>query len=683
MKHYKILINGILVVCFLALSAYSAGPRIMEKLGRGLVAVKSGSGYYLSWRLFGPEQGTDIAFNVYKGETKLNDAPITASTNYQDNSGGTGDYTIKAVKGGAEEATGAKPMAVLPNNYIEIPLKDGGSRKIHLAYVADLDGDGEYEYVVDRIGGSQTQYFEAYHRTTGFMWRVDMGPNSTNQALTDPGAAAIGCGHADNEGAYDIDCDGYGEALVKGANGTIFGDGKVLTAPNNTNGYLLALDGKTGAEKARIEVPHDLDKTWSCTGHFSIAYWDGVHPGLMFKAKAGGARTMADYAYDWDMESKGWKLRWNSGELSTSAYPNNHNIRCLDVNADGIDEYINGGYCRSADGKVLWNQASQGIKHGDRWHVGDMDPSRPGLEGCSIGQESTYDLAFYDAIDGKVTRKIGSGGLDVNRGTAGDVDPTSPGYEFWSAATGIYNVDGSKNLKPGNGTPGTGINQYDPAVNFRIWWDGDVLSECLDCTILSKYAYPGMPSGAGMSNVTLAGRCDARNAVPLYGDMFGDWREEVLVEQTDSKSMRIYTTTIPTEKRLYCLMHNPEYRNSMCEKGYIQSHMIDYYLGDGMTDPPKPNMTYPGVVAALPGPDTRKTGRVLASSEGASMMVMANKSFTIPGASAGAARSMSVYTCTGKLVARAPVSENNVNLEKQFGLSNGMFVVKLAKTGER
>jgi MYXO-CTERM domain-containing protein len=75
--------------------------------------------------------------------------------------------------------------------------------------------------------------------------------------------------------------------------------------------------------------------------------------------------------------------------------------------------------------------------------------------------------------------------------------------------------------------------------------------------------------------------------------MFGDWREEVLLESTDGTAMRIYTTTIPTEKRIYTLMHDPEYRNSMCEKGYQQSHMADFYLGDGMAEPPKPNIKYP------------------------------------------------------------------------------------------
>jgi hypothetical protein len=147
-------------------------------------------------------------------------------------------------------------------------------------------------------------------------------------------------------------------------------------------------------------------------------------------------------------------------------------------------------------------------------------------------------------------------------------------------------------LKPGNGASGTEVDAYDPPVNFRIWWDGDLLSENLDGNILSKYAYPGMPAG-GFTKVTLEGIYGARNAAPLYGDMFGDWREEVLLEKSDSSGFRVYTTAIPTEKRIYTLVHDPEYRNSMCEKGYIQSHMLDYYLGDGMTDPPRPNIRYP------------------------------------------------------------------------------------------
>jgi MYXO-CTERM domain-containing protein len=118
------------------------------------------------------------------------------------------------------------------------------------------------------------------------------------------------------------------------------------------------------------------------------------------------------------------------------------------------------------------------------------------------------------------------------------------------------------------------------------------LSENLDDVTISKWSYPGA-TGLAFTSKKLEGKSSWRQAVPLYGDMFGDWREEVLLENTAGTAIRIYTTTIVTDKRIYTLMHDPEYRNSMNEKGYQQSHMVDYYLGDGMTDPPRPNIKYP------------------------------------------------------------------------------------------
>ncbi|HJX65828.1 MAG TPA: hypothetical protein VJ860_17960, partial [Polyangia bacterium] len=167
-------------------------------------------------------------------------------------------------------------------------------------------------------------------------------------------------------------------------------------------------------------------------------------------------------------------------------------------------------------------------------------------------------------------------------GTTGDIDPTHKGYEFWDGSFGIVNLaDFAK------------ISNSPATMNFRIWWDGDLLSENLDNVTISKLAYPGMPSG-GFISKKLEGISSWRQAVPLYGDIFGDWREEVLLENAAKTAMRIYTTTIVSDKRVYCLMHDPEYRNSMCEKGYQQSHMVDFYLGDGMAEPPRPNIGYPG-----------------------------------------------------------------------------------------
>jgi len=671
MKHYKILFNAILVVFVVALSAHSApGPRIMEKLGRGLVVVKSGSGYYLSWRLFGPEQGTDVAFNVYKGGTKLNATPITTSTNYQDNSGGTGDYTIKPVVGGAEQDA-FKPMLVLQNNYLEIPLQAAPGKAIHLGYVGDLDGDGEYEYIVDRVQTNASQFVDAYHRDGRFMWRVDMGPNSTNTDLSLSGPSTISVGHADDETVYDIDCDGKAELLLRGANGMIFGDKKVLNASTNQKDmFIVAVDGPTGAEKGtRCAVPTDLGTWGNITGHFGICYFDGVHPSLLFKGKVTTQHLM-DMAFDCTKDCV-FSLRWkvNCTPYTPETFPNNHQIRCLDVNGDGYDEEVNGGYCRDKDGKMLWNMGSQGVVHGDRWHIGDLNPDRPGLEGVAIEQNGpSFDAYEYDAKDGTVLHKWGNAGGDLARGTTGDIDPTHKGYEFWGGGSlGIVStVDYSK------------ITGSNPPMNCRIWWDGDVLSENLNDCNVSKWAYPGMPAGS-FTSFTGEGIHSWRDAVPLYGDMFGDWREEFLCENATNTAIRIYMSTIPTEKRIYCLMHDPEYRNSMCEKGYIQSHMVDYYLGDGMSDPPKPNMTYPGGISAIP--NTHSTIGLLATAGTATMRVMAGKSYTLPGMSAGAQRSISVYTCSGELVARGTVNGNTVNLGKQFGLSNSMFVVKLDHAG--
>jgi len=54
-------------------------------------------------RLYGTEQGTDVAFNVYKGTTKLNATPITTSTNYLDSAAGGHRLHSEAIVGGVEE----------------------------------------------------------------------------------------------------------------------------------------------------------------------------------------------------------------------------------------------------------------------------------------------------------------------------------------------------------------------------------------------------------------------------------------------------------------------------------------------------------------------------------------------------------------------------------------------------
>ena len=114
-RNYNIIAAAAIGLAFMIAGSVNA-QRFMEKLDRGLIAVKSGSGYYLSWRLFGTDpQDATFGFNVYKGSSKVNTSLITESTCYQDNSAGTGPYTVKPVTNGTEGAASG-PATELPGD---------------------------------------------------------------------------------------------------------------------------------------------------------------------------------------------------------------------------------------------------------------------------------------------------------------------------------------------------------------------------------------------------------------------------------------------------------------------------------------------------------------------------------------------------------------------------------------
>lgn len=76
----------------------------MEDLDRGLVSVRSGTGNYVGWRLLGTDP-PNVAFNLYRGSTRVNASPITGSTNLLDGGAPAGaSYTVRAVVGGVERA---------------------------------------------------------------------------------------------------------------------------------------------------------------------------------------------------------------------------------------------------------------------------------------------------------------------------------------------------------------------------------------------------------------------------------------------------------------------------------------------------------------------------------------------------------------------------------------------------
>jgi rhamnogalacturonan endolyase len=78
----------------------------------------------------------------------------------------------------------------------------------------------------------------------------------------------------------------------------------------------------------------------------------------------------------------------------------------------------------------------------------------------------------------------------------------------------------------------------------------------------------------------------------LSADLFGDWREEVILRTTDNQSLRIYTTTTPTKHRLVTLMQDPVYRLSVAWQNvaYNQPPHPGFYIGEEMSLPVKQNL---------------------------------------------------------------------------------------------
>jgi rhamnogalacturonan endolyase len=78
----------------------------------------------------------------------------------------------------------------------------------------------------------------------------------------------------------------------------------------------------------------------------------------------------------------------------------------------------------------------------------------------------------------------------------------------------------------------------------------------------------------------------------IMGDLLGDWREEMVLVAPDGKSLRIYSTTYPTDLRIVTLLHNPQYRLGLAWQNVVYNKPChpDFFLGDGMAPPPRPNL---------------------------------------------------------------------------------------------
>lgn len=606
MKTKLILLTGALIG-----SLAVSGQRKMEFLDRGMVGVKTTeNSVFLSWRLLGTDD-FDTAFAIYRQEgngihKKLNNAPLTKGTNFLDDHVDLSKdvtYTLDLVSGGKEKEvaklTLSKDQKV--QQYLNIPLRTPKGYTPGDVSVGDLDGDGTYELIVHQTGvGHDNAHngitsepiFQAYKLDGTFLWEINLGKNIREGA------------HYTQFMVYDLDSDGRAELVCKTADGTkdalghVIGNpkadwrdtvsssrtvGRILKGPE----YLTVFDGLTGKALSTVDyLPERGDlRSWGDTNAnrsdrflACVAYLDGIHPSVVMTRGYYERTALAA----WDFKDKKLVSRWvfdskvRQDPYSGQGY---HNLTVADVDQDGKDEIVFGSMVIDDNGKGLY---STGLGHGDALHVSDLDPERPGLEifgihelkggrkgiGVALLDAKTGDILFQSAID-----------QDIPRGVAANIDPDHKGaYLWWLGSKDMYDTEGNI------------IGRAPRSTNFLIWWDADLSRELLNSNYIEKYQNGKTErifTATGSSSIN-----GSKSTPNLSADIFGDWREELVLRSEDNQNLRIYTTTIPTEQRLYTLMHDPQYRLSIAWQnvGYNQPPHVGYYLGMGMNRPVKPNI---------------------------------------------------------------------------------------------
>lgn len=542
-----------------------ARERVEEPLGRGLVAMPiEGGRVYLSWRLL-RDDPEGVGFHVYRWvgrrmPERLTEEPITRTCDFLDETPAPGVanfYVVRAVVDG-EEGEPSTQAEATPSaegrGYLSIPLQ--GEYTFQRVGIGDLDGDGEYDFVIKQPNANVdpgdgywkpsegTYTVEAYLADGSFLWKRDLGWSIEQGVWYSPMLVR------------DLDGDGRAEVILKTAPEEDLRDaeGKVQTGPE----WLSVLDGMTGEEIARTDWPsREGYRSYNLASRnlMCIAYLDGKTPCIVVdRGTYALMRVVAWQLREGKLEEL-W--RWSNEELG-GLYRGQgaHSMHAVDVDGDGRDEVFLGSAVLDDNGVELW---STGMGHPDHHYVGDIDPTRPGLEVYyGIEPRSPADgCSLYDARTGEWLWGLDEPTQHVHAaGMCADIDARYPGLEcysgerdfpekrwLWSAQGELIQMGDVGGLSP-----------------RTLYWDADPQRELLRGSRIHDFG--------GQVH-----RSDIEGQAIGFADIVGDWREELIVSSPGE--LRIYTTTVPAADRRVCLMQDPLYRNDVCIQamGYTQCPM--------------------------------------------------------------------------------------------------------------
>lgn len=568
-----------------------------EKLGRGLVALRKNSlTAFVSWRYLSTDP-MDIMFHLYANDSLVN---VTSKTSAQVKKVGAAEthFRLVPVINGIEQPDMAAAYTLpanSPQGYINIPMNVvpdttvAGSKVTYSpndASVGDVDGDGEYEIFLkwdpsnsqdnSNSGYTGNVYIDCYKIDGTFLWRINLGRNIRAGA------------HYTQFMVYDFDGDGKAEMICKTADGTVDGTGKVIGNASkdyrNSSGYVLSgpeyltvFNGETGAAMqtvnylpARGTVSNWGDNYGNRVDRFlaCVAWLDGVRPSAVM-CRGYYTRTVL-VAWDWDGTNltQKWTFDTNNGYSSLTGQ-GNHNLRVGDIDSDGCDEIVYGSMTIDHTGKPKYNTK---LGHGDAIHMTVFDPASGELAVWACHEDKVNGSTFRKAKNGLIIKQVKSSD-DVGRCMAADIDPNYPGVEMWSSRSG--------GILATNGTVTT-TSTKGVSMNMACWWDGKLLRNLQDGVSITRYDYSSRNSA---STLLSASGCSSNNSTKsnpcLVADMFGDWREELLVRTSDNKNLRLYINTDTINYRFHTFLEDPVYRSSVAYQnvGYNQPTHVGFYFG--------------------------------------------------------------------------------------------------------
>lgn len=597
-----------------------------ERLSRGVVVLPAmEEGNFVSWRMLSTDEENTV-FDVVR------DAQVVASglkvTNFTDKGGRSNSIYQVVTRTRGKRETASEPVKPWTDIYRQIHVNrpDGSITPDGKPYtyspndcsVGDVDGDGDYELVLKwdpsnahdnaHDGYTGNVILDCYRLDGTQLWRIDLGCNIRAGA------------HYTQFLVYDFDLDGRDELICKTAPGSLDATRRYVTEAADDDGIrmidnkadhrnlkgrvqtgeelLTVFDGLTG--KAIHTVWYNPNRGYGVGGKAEYAGWGDKSTignrgerylacvaNLDGETKAPSAVMCRGYytrSYLWavDFDGKRLKTRWLHASLSDShwrltdgegvvvreaknlkstAYGQGcHSIAVADADDDGLDEITYGSAAIDHDGSLLY---STGLGHGDAQHLADLDPSRPGLEYYMVHEAYPYGADLRDARTGEILWSEPAS-VDTGRGLAADIDAEYEGCEMWHICNPVV-----------RDIHGNAISDSLPAINFRIYWDGDLQEELLANKRRRPFFPPYLQKWDGHKAVPLSlsnglhlyemgnsNSCNWTKATPnLQADLFGDWREELIFwDSSDASHLNIFTTNIPTEYRIVTLMHDHIYR---------------------------------------------------------------------------------------------------------------------------